>query len=220
MIELMSNEEALNQHWYIQVKSRASGPYSYLELLSMIHNEDVEMSNSITYRGLGDWHPVSAFENFKKINLEEALEENNVDPEEEDVPFRRSIRIPVSCEVLTIVDDFVFKSECIDLSTGGCLIKLPRGKIKANSVMKIHFYGNSKMHLKAFNISGETVRTVSASNLTEGSSYYDLIGVQFNSFKKEDKANLRETIKEIVLTTLSDVTIERVLNRSKVLAAA
>jgi len=219
MIELMSNEEALNQHWYIQVKTRASGPYSYLEVLSMIHNEDVEASHYITYRGLGEWRTVSEFANFQQEAIENALEDNNIDPDD-DVTFRRSIRIPLSCEVAVIVDDFVFKSECIDLSTGGCLIKLPRGKIQANSSLKIHFYGNSKLHLKAFNISGETVRTVSASNLTEGSSYFDLIGVQFNTIKKEDRTALKETIQEIVLTTLSDVTIDRVLNRSKVLAAA
>ena len=221
MIKLMPNEDALNKHWYIQVKNRESGPYSYLEVLSMIHNEDIEGSNGITYRGLGDWHPISEFENFKKEHVASALEENNIDPEEDnDVPFRRSIRIPVSCEVLTIVDDFVFTSECIDLSTGGCLIKIPRGKIKANSKIRIHFYGNDHINLAAFNINGESVRNISAAHLKEGTSYFDLIGVQFQNVKKENRDALRSKIKEIVLTTLSDVAIERVLRRNQVLAAA
>jgi len=221
MIELMSNKEALDKHWYIQVKNRESGPYSYLEVLSMVHNEDVESSNCVTFRGLGGWHKVSDFENFQKEKVQKALEENNIDPEEDnDVPFRRSIRIPLSCEVLTVVDDFVFKSECIDLSTGGCLIKLPRGKIKPNSTIKIHFYGDKGINLTAFNIQGESVRTISAAHLKEGSSYFDLIGVQFQNVKKENRDSLRQKIKEIVLTTMSDVTIDRVLSRNKVLAAA
>ena len=221
MIELMNNEEALSHHWYVQVKNRESGPYSYLEILSMVHNEDIDSTNSITHRGLGSWHPVSDFENFKKENVEDALEENNIDPEEDnDVPFRRSIRIPVSCEVLTIVDDFIFTSECIDLSTGGCLIKLPRGKVKANSKIKVHFYSNEHINLQPFNIHGESVRTISAAHLKEGTSYYDLIGVQFQSVKKDQRDALRSKIKEIVLTTLSDVTIDRVLRRNQVLAAA
>jgi len=221
MVKEMTNEVALGHHWYIQIKGRASGPYSYLEVLSMIHNKDIELSNSITYRGLGNWHSVSEFENFQPKALADALEENDLDPEEDnDVPFRRSIRIPVTCEVLTVMDDFVFKSECIDLSTGGCLLKLPRGKIKPNSKIKIHFYNNSKINLTAFNVTGEAVRTVSASHLTEGSSYYDLIGIQFQNVKKDNKEALRTKIKEIVLTTLSDVTIDRVLKRNKVLSAA
>lgn len=221
MIKLISNKDALNKHWYIQVKNRESGPYSYLEVLCMIHNQDVDGDNGITYRGLGDWHPISEFENFKADHVQDALDENNIDPQEDnDVPFRRSIRIPVSCEVLTIVDDFVFTSECIDLSTGGCLIKLPRGKIKPNSKIKIHFYGHKNINLAAFNIHGESVRTISAAHLKEGTSYYDLVGVQFQNVKKESRDALRTKIKEIVLTTLSDVTIERVLNRNQVLSAA
>ena len=134
MIDIIPNEKALELHWYVQIKTRESGPYSYLEILSMIHNQDIEDEHMVTYRSLGNWHKVSEFQNFTKSNVEEALDENNIDPEDEDdVPFRRSIRIPLSSEVLTIVDDYAFKSECIDLSTGGCLIKLPRGKIKPDS---------------------------------------------------------------------------------------
>lgn len=221
MIKLISNDDALNKHWYIQVKNRESGPYSYLEVLSMIHNEDIDSSNGVTYRGLGEWHPVSEFENFTKNNVEASLEENNIDPDDsDDVPFRRSIRIPVSCEVLTIVDDFVFTSECIDLSTGGCLIKLPRGKIKADSQIKIHFYGNKHINLSPFNIHGESVRIISAPKLKEGSSYYDLIGVEFQNVKKADRDALRSKIREVVLTTLSDVEIDRVLRRHTALSAA
>ncbi len=221
MIENIPNDQAKDLHWYIQIKTRESGPYSYLEILSMLYNKDIEAENMITYRGLGAWHQASDFENFKAENLEDALDENNIDPDDsDDVPFRRSIRIPLSSEVLTIVDDYVFKSECIDLSTGGCLIKLPRGKIKADSEIKIHFYGNDKMKLESFNISGEAVRVLSAEKLKEGSSYYDLIGVQFTNVKRSEKEALKGKIREIVFTTLADVTIDRVLRRQAALSAA
>lgn len=221
MIDTIPNEKALELHWYIQIKTRESGPYSYLEVLSMMHNEDLESSNMLTYRGLGGWHQASDFQNFTKANIEAALEENNIDPsDQDDVPFRRSIRIPLSSEVLTIVDDYAFKSECIDLSTGGCLIKLPRGKLKPDSKIKIHFYENGKIQLDAFNISGEVVRVLSAEKLKEGTSYYDLIGIQFEAMKKSEKETLKTKIKEIVLTTMADVTIDRVLNRQSALNAA
>ncbi len=221
MIENIPNDKALDLHWYIQIKTRESGPYSYLEILSMLHNKDIEDENLITYRGLGAWHQASNFENFTPENLEYALDENNIDPDDsDDVPFRRSIRIPLSSEVLTIVDDYVFKSECIDLSTGGCLIKLPRGKIKAGAEIKIHFYGNDGMKLESFNVSGEAVRVLSAEKLKEGSSYYDLIGVQFTNLKRSEKEGLKAKIREIVFTTLADVTIDRVLRRQAALSAA
>lgn len=221
MIENIPNQQAIELHWYIQIKTRESGPYSYLEILSMLHNKDLEEDNLITYRGLGDWHSASYFSNFTTENIELALEENNIDPNDSDEsPFRRSIRIPISSEVLTIVDDYVFKSECIDLSTGGCLIKLPRGKIKPDSNIKIHFYSNDGIKLGAFNISGEAVRVFSAAKLKEGSSYYDLIGVQFNNIKRSEREELKDKIREIVFTTLADVTIDRVLRRHAALNAA
>lgn len=221
MIAIIPNDKAAVLHWYIQVKTRESGPYSYFEILAMLHNKDLEADNMITYRGLGGWHSASSFENFNPDNIEVALAKNNIDPDEsDDVPFRRSIRIPVSSEVLTIVDDYVFKSECIDLSTGGCLIKIPRGKISPDSNIKIHFYGNTGIKLQAFNIQGEAVRVISAAKLKEGSAYYDLIGVQFINVKRSEKEALKEKIKEIVFTTIADVEIERVLNRQSALNAA
>lgn len=221
MIDIIPNDKALELHWYIQIKTRESGPYSYLEILSMIHNGDIESENMVTYRGLGGWHQILEFQNFSKEGLLAAMDENNFDPEDEDdVPFRRSVRIPISSEVLTIVDDYAFKSECIDLSTGGCLIKLPRGKIKPDSSIKIHFYENGKIKLSAFNINGEAIRIVSAEKLKEGSSYYDLVGVQFDIVKKSEKEFLKEKIREIVFTTLAEVTIDRVLKRQTALNAA
>lgn len=221
MIASIPNKEASLLHWYIQVKTRESGPYSYFEILSMLHNRDLESDNMITYRSLGNWYPASEFENFTPENVDLALEENNIDPDDgDDVPFRRSIRIPVSSEVLTIVDDYVFKSECIDLSTGGCLIKLPRGKISPDSNIKIHFYNNSTINLHPFNIKGEAVRVISAEKLKEGSSYYDLIGVQFSSLKRSEREALKTKIREIVFTTIADVEIERVLRRQSALNAA
>ncbi len=221
MIKNIPNQQAIELHWYIQIKTRESGPYSYLEIISMLHNKDLEAENLVTYRGLGAWHPTSDFENFTAENIDYALDENNIDPGASDeIPFRRSIRIPLSSEVLTIVDDYVFKSECIDLSTGGCLIKLPRGKIKPDSNIKIHFYGNDGIKLEAFNVSGEAVRIISAEKLKEGSSYYDLVGVQFNNVKRIEREELKTRIREIVFTTLADVTIDRVLRRQAALSAA
>lgn len=220
MIENIPNQQALDLHWYIQIKSRESGPYSYLEIISMLHNKDLEEENLITYRGLGAWHPSSDFKNFTAENIDSALDENNIDPGDSDeIPFRRSIRIPLSSEALITIDSYVFKSECIDLSTGGCLVKLPRGKIKPDSNIKIHFYKNENIKLQAFNISGEAVRVLSASKLKEGSSYYDLIGVQFNNLKRSEREKLKTHIREIVFTTLTDVSIERVLRRHAALAA-
>lgn len=221
MIENIPNEQAKDLHWYIQIKNRESGPYSYIEIISMVYNKDIENKDLLTYRGLGAWHKTSDFDNFTSKNVEYALEENRIDPDDsDDIPFRKFVRIPISSEVLTVVDDYVFKSECIDLSTGGCLIKLPQGKIKPDSNIKLHFYRNDKIKLDSFNITGEAMRILSAEKLKEGSSYCDLIGVQFMNVKHSEKEALKEKIRKIVFTTLAEVTIDRALKRQTALSAA
>ncbi len=221
MIKLIPNDIAKNLHWYIQIKTRESGPYSYLEILSMLDNKDIEQDHFITYRGLGAWHSALDFKNFTLENIKHALSKNNITKNEnDDIPFRRSIRIPLSSEVLTILGDYTFKSECIELSTGGCLIKLPRGKVRPDSKIKIHFYTNNSIKLNAFNISGEAVRILSAERLKEGSSYYDLIGVKFKLANSSEKETLKNKIREIIFTTQADITINRVLRRQSALSVA
>ncbi len=221
MIKYIPNDIAKGLHWYIQIKTRESGPYSYLEVLSMLENQDIEDSHFITYRSLGAWHQVSNFENFTPENIKDIFSKNNITSDTStDIPFRKSLRVPLSSQVLTILGDYTFKSTCIDLSTGGCLIKLPRGKIKPDSKIKIHFYTNDEIKLSAFNILGEAVRILSAEKLKEGSSYYDLIGVKFKILSNSDKETLRNKIREIVFKTQADATIDRVLKRQFALSAA
>jgi hypothetical protein len=149
------------------------------------------------------------------------LEDNNIDPEgNDDIPFRRYTRIPLSAEVLVVTGDYAFKSECLDLSVGGCLIKLPRGKVHPDNDIKVHFYRNENIQLNPFNVAGEAVRVISAEKLKEGSSYYDLIGVQFINLKRSEREALREKIREIVFTTESDIEIQRILKRHTALSAA
>lgn len=219
MIDFIKPIKAMNLHWYVQIKNRESGPYSFLEILSMVHNTDLSADDLITYRGLGDWHPVKNFANLSPEEVNKILEENDIDPEDgSEVPFRRSIRIPTFSEAIVVIDDILFKCKCIDLSTGGCLLKVPKGKIKVESEIKIHFYKDSKINLMSFNAKGEVMRVISATKIKEDTSAYDLLGVKFE-LKKTAKQNLKAKLREIIFTTLSDDNIEQVLNRGKALSA-
>lgn len=220
MIEKIPHEDAKNLHWYVQINGKESGPYSYIEVLTMVHNKDINHEHSLVYRGLGGWHPLKSFKNFEKESILEAFELFDYDPDDNDeVHYRRSVRVPVSTQALVVMGDYCFKCECIDISSGGCLIKLPRGKIRPESYFGVHFYRNRKLNLEAFNVKGEAVRVVSAAKLLEGSSYYDLIGVQFDIIKKSEKEQLKEMLRGLVFKTLSEVEINRVLKRQSSLAA-
>lgn len=220
MIEMIPLQTAENLHWYVRLNNRESGPYSYLEIISMINNKDIEYESEIVYRGLGGWYKVSEFANFTPENIEKAFDTFDHDPDNMDeIHFRRSIRIPLSTETLVVANNYFFKAECMDLSTGGCLIKLARGKLKIDQKFIIHFYENPSLNLPAFNIHCEAVRALSAAKLHEGSAYYDLVGVQFENLKKSDKDKLKETIKNLVFNTKSDITINHILRRQSSLAS-
>lgn len=220
MIELIPLQTAETLHWYVKMNNRESGPYSFLEIISMINNKDIEYESEIVYRGLGGWKKVSAFENFSPENIKKAFEAFDHDPEDMDeIHFRRSVRIPVSTETLVILNNYYFKAECVDLSTGGCLLKLSRGKIKVDQKFNLHFYENPHLNLPAFNIQCDAVRILSAAKLHEGSAYYDLVGVQFENLKKSDKDALKETIKNLVFNTKPNVRINQILKRQTSLAS-
>ena len=49
MIELIPENKAKELHWYIQIKNRETGPYSYLEICCMIGNDDITGSDQIYF---------------------------------------------------------------------------------------------------------------------------------------------------------------------------
>lgn len=217
MIAKIPLMKAMHLHWYVQVNNRESGPYTFLEVLSMMHSQDITQSDFVTYRGLGDWHAVNTFENFQPAQVKATLDESEFDPDEnEDIPFRKSIRIPLSSEVMVIVDDLFFRGEALDLSTGGCLIRVPKGKLLADSQFKVHFYENSEIQLLPFNAGGNAVRVVAESKVENQRSSSDLVGMQFTSLKKDEKENLRDRLRQIVLATETNEEIGAFIKRNSV----
>lgn len=220
MIDFIPISEAKKKHWYIFVKNRESGPYRFVELLLMLHNKDIEAHDEITFRGLGGWKQAQDFENFKGSKIQEGLQELDVDPDDlSDIHFRKSIRIPTNTEVIAVMGNQSVKCVCLDLSTGGCLLKVARGKIKLDRDLKIHFYSNPQRNITSMNFRGEAVRVVSAEKLKEGSHFFDLIGVKFEELKKSQKDKVKHMIKNVVFNTESEDDIQKIIKRDTALSA-
>lgn len=219
MINLIPVEEASELHWYLRVnQTRESGPYSFIEVLSMLETGDLKFEDEATYRGLGGWHDIKKFQNFKKDEITNVLEEQGVDPRDNDeIPFRRSIRIPISSEVMMVIEDRHFKAEILDLSAGGCLLRLTKGKVKTDDPIKLHFYQNDEANLLAFNASGAVVRAVSEDKVEQQRSSTDLVGIKFDPMKKEAKDDLRERIRLLVHESSTDQQINSVIRRNDII---
>ena len=126
----MSKEEAEKGHWYIKINKRESGPYQYKELLLMVHNNDIKGDDQITCRGLGDWKKISEFKLLSQQSLKDYFAEADLDPEDLDtIHFRKSMRVDFKELVLVVSGNQLFQAICLDLSTGGCMVKVRRGKI-------------------------------------------------------------------------------------------
>ncbi len=218
MIDIIPLKEAVEHHWYLRVNgSRESGPYSFMEVLSMLETGDLKFEDEATYRGLGGWHPITSFANFNKDEIKRVLDEQGIDPTDNDeIPFRRSVRIPISSEVMVVIEDRFFKGEVLDLSTGGCLLRISKGKVKTDDVIKIHFYENTNANLLAFNAGGGVVRAVSEEKVEHHRSSTDLVGIKFNPMKKEAKDDLRLRIRDLVLSSQSNQNINQIIKRNSI----
>ena len=195
----MTEEEAQKKHWYIKINKRESGPYQYNEVVLMIYNEDVKPEDMITCRGLGGWKILSDFCHFSVGSTKKYFEENNINPEDhETIHFRRSMRVPLEETVLAVSGNQLFKAHCIDVSTNGCMIKVPRGKVPTNTTIKIHIYNNEKKNYPAFNLKGSVVRTVPQKREKTDSVLFDHLGIEFNHNQKSQKEKLQTTLRNMV----------------------
>jgi hypothetical protein len=195
----MSEEEAQNRHWYIKINKRESGPYRYSEILLMIHNQDVKQEDQITCRGLGGWKALSDFQHFSEKSIKKYFEENELDPEDHDaIHFRKSMRVPLKETILAVSGNQLFKALCLDVSTGGCMIKVPRGRIPLDSMIKIHIYENENKNCPAFNLKGKVIRVISQERRSEGETLFDHLGIEFLLGKKSQREVLQSTLRDMV----------------------
>ena len=201
----MSEEEAQKRHWYIKINKRESGPYRFTEILLMVHNEDVKSTDMITCRGLGGWQELNDFKFFKPKRVTEYFEENDLDPDDHDaIHFRKSMRVPLKEVILAVSGNQVFKANCLDVSTGGCMIEVLRGRIPLDSIIKIHIYNNDDKNCPAFNLKGKVIRIISPERRNENETLFDRLGIEFTHSKKSQKEVLQATLREMVFNYKDD----------------
>jgi len=195
----MSKEEAQEKHWYLKINKRESGPYRYSEVLLMIHNQDVKESDMITCRGLGGWKNLHDFKHFTQQSVKDYFDEMDLDPEDhEAIHFRKAMRVPFKEAVLVVSGNQLFQAICIDVSTGGCMIKVKRGKIPMDSQIKIHIYDNKELNCPTFNLIGTVKRIIAQDVKKENETLFDQLGIEFSMVKKSQRELLQNTIREMV----------------------
>lgn len=195
----MSKEEAQEKHWYIKINKRESGPYRYSEILLMIHNEDVQKEDQITCRGLGGWKALSDFKHFTAQCVKDYFQEADLDPDDHDaIHFRKSMRVPFKEIVLVVSGNQLFQAVCLDVSTGGCMIKVKRGRVPMDSQLKIHIYNNDGLNCPSFNLIGSVKRIIPQDRKSEGETLYDHLGIEFSQVKKSQRDVLQQTLRDMV----------------------
>lgn len=205
------------KNWYIKVKDKETGPYSYTEVCILIENDDVTEDEEITLLGHGSWHKMKEDTLFSKMTTKLFLKENNIDLNT-DIPLRKSIRVPLTAEIAVIGDGRMFKAATCDMSTSGMMIKINRHSIREGVVIKIHLYAAPDQKLKSLNFKATVVRKIHkpdpvSKHDKEAMSpvqKFDHFGIEFLDMEEKEKDHVKELIRQSIMEGHKKVAVDEI----------
>jgi hypothetical protein len=205
------------KNWYIRVKDKETGPYSYTEVCILIENEDVSSDESITLLGHGSWHKMSESPLFTKMASQLFLKEQNIDLST-DIPLRKSIRVPLTAEIAVVCDGRMFKAATCDMSTSGMMIKINRHSLRVGSIIKIHLYSAVEQKLKSLNFFASVVRKINkpepvSKHDKEAMSpiqKFDHFGIEFSDMDEKGKDHVKELIRQSIMEGHKSVSVDEI----------
>ena len=107
------------------------------------------------------------------------------------------MRVPLKETILTAFENQLFKAMCLDISAGGCMIKVPRGRVPVDSIVKIHIYNNDTKNCPAFSLKGKVIRIIPQGK-TDESDLFDHLGVEFENGEKFKRDALQSTLRNMI----------------------
>lgn len=205
------------KNWYIRVKDKETGPYSYIEVCILVENNDVSEDEEVTLLGHGSWHQLKSVPLFQKMNVKLFLKENNIDMTT-DIPLRKSIRVPLTAEIAVVCDGRMFKAATCDMSTSGMMIKVNKNSIREGSMLKIHLYSAADQKLKSLNFFATVVRKINkpepvskhdAAAMTPVQKF-DHFGIEFANMDDKDKDLVKELIRQSIMEGHKKVSVDEI----------
>lgn len=205
------------KNWYIRVKDKETGPYSYTEVCILIENNDVSEEEEITLLGHGSWHKLKESPLFASMTTKLFLKEHNIDLTT-DIPLRKSIRVPLTAEIAVISEGRMFKAATCDMSTSGMMIKINRFSIKEGLTIRIHLYSDTNQKLQSLNFSAKVVRKIhkpdpSSSKDKEALSpfqKFDHYGIEFVDMEEKEKEQVKELIRQSIMEGQKRVAVDEI----------
>ncbi len=205
------------KNWYIRVKDKETGPYSYTEVCILVENDDVSQDEEVTLLGHGSWHKMKDSPLFTKMNTKLFLKENNIDLNT-DIPLRKSIRVPLTAEVAVICDGRMFKAATCDISTSGMMIKINRNSIRENVTIKIHLYSAPDQKLKSLNFKAIVVRKIKKPDPVSKNDKdamapiqkFDHFGIEFADMEEKEKEQVKDLIRQSIIEGQKRVSVDEI----------
>ncbi len=205
------------KNWYIRVKDKETGPYSYTEVCILIENNDVTQDEEVTLLGHGSWLKMKDSPMFTKINTALFLKENNID-RRTDIPLRKSIRVPLTAEIAVVCDGRMFKAATCDMSTSGMMIKINKNSIREGVQIKIHLYSAADQKLKSLNFRATVVRKIKkpdpiSRNDREAMTpiqKFDHFGIEFLDLEDNEKEQVKELIRQSIIEGQKRVSVDEI----------
>lgn len=205
------------KNWYIRVKEKETGPYSYTEVCILIENEDVSEDEEITHLGHGTWHKMKESPLFTKMNVKLFLKENNINLKT-DIPLRKSIRVPLTAEIAVICDGRMFKAATCDMSTSGMMIKINKNSIREGASIKIHLYSAVDQKLKSLNFKATVVRKIKKPDPVSKSDKaamspiqkFDHFGIEFFDMDEKSKDQVKDLIRQSIIEGQKRVSVDEI----------
>lgn len=205
------------KNWYVKIKDKETGPYSYTEVCILIENDDIAAEEGITLLGHGSWHKMSESPLFSKMAAKLFLKENNIDIKT-DIPLRKSIRVPLTAEIAVICDGRMFKAATCDMSTSGMMIKINRHSIKEGALIKIHLYSALDQKLKSLNFTASVIRKIHKpepkskhdKEAMAAIQKFDHFGIEFVEMEEKEKEQVKEVIRQSIMEGQKKVAVDEI----------
>lgn len=205
------------KNWYIRVKDKETGPYSYTEVCILIENNDVSEDEDVTLLGHGSWHKLKECDLFKKMTIKLFLKEHNINTNT-DMPLRKSIRVPLTAEIAVIADGRLFKAATCDMSTSGMMIKINRFSIREGLTIRIHLYSAADQKLQSLNFSATVVRKINKPDPVSKKDKeamspiqkFDHFGIEFVDMEDKEKDQVKELIRQSIMEGQKRVAVDEI----------
>lgn len=184
----LKDQKPESDEWYVLKGEKKFGPFEYLEMLKMLQSKNIFEFDFVWKKSMASWQRIAELEDFRADKITN-LSKNEKLVSEEVFYRRRHARTNLESTVIVHDNQKLWKAESIQISEGGCGLKIWNSMLLPGQQVYIHFKPDS--HILAFNAVAEIVSKKFEENIKSQSAPI-VYGLKFLSLGEEAKLAVRQ----------------------------